>query len=920
MIFYNPTTKSISIRALNSVSSADQFQLTKIIYPNILYNFTMVYNKGLYSFYINNQLNLNVVSQKKFDFTKSGTVIGRYYSSSATIFLDGYIKNFKIYKGIAIIPESTVGKIQLDFDNNVIDKYNNSTWTSNGVTFDQVNSVKGYSAKFDDYNDYLETNSNLINYGSSNFQIDFDLNHNYTGNQGGIVLSNDVTANQNNSFYYFLGGGNSNTGGFGLSQNISNISGYDTTLLKNVWYSNKTIKYNSTVFNYKNGVLVQSINIPNSFNSGAVRLGKPRTSFGNYDGLIGYLDNFKSYKENFSVNYQKFSNNNNITITTNNSLNVYDNSSSGSWIYIVPDDTFKIKNCIIEYDQFFQDKYKTLLGPIFRTYTFSNTNDSFGYHLSFLNTSNTYVLQFGRGSETSIFTSLYTKEIPNELFGRINSIKLIANENTFSFFINDVAFGTIKDDYYTSEGFFGWRCYFHKYYSQPYGSGISNFKISDLNGKQLYFKDWKSSIQTIVNKPAVYLPLETTTLNAGYSSLTINSVGNPTYVTLDYDKYIKFENGKYLIINPDNIFNVGQGSDFVLSFNLVLPQFNQTNHTMLLGNGTNYSTSTGFYMSVSPVAEGLIGSRLVFHSRSNGTEYQMRSTTPMSLNTKSTIKITRKNGVVSMYLNEKLENTKIFENINLSDNKLYLGKYLDFPQYNFYMSNFKLFVGTSEIPETYDDKEVLDLDFKPTRESYLFKDNNSKCVIHPVNITQRDYQDSQYCCAFNGTNQYLQLGKNDLLNFGYDDFVINIKFKSDLSKPFNMLLSGKHNGDSSSYRAYLGICGINHPTSAYRQKLTFDISGTQQIELLSNTKIEPNIIYDITLRSVDRKITMIINSVEEEVSVVPEYPVNFNFNNSTTIGVENGINFSDSSNYFKGTIYSVKILRNTSDLSVLQNK
>lgn len=31
----------------------------------------------------------------------------------------GYLKDLKIYKGVAVVPESPVGKIQLDFDNNL---------------------------------------------------------------------------------------------------------------------------------------------------------------------------------------------------------------------------------------------------------------------------------------------------------------------------------------------------------------------------------------------------------------------------------------------------------------------------------------------------------------------------------------------------------------------------------------------------------------------------------------------------------------------------------------------------------------------------------------------------------------------------------------------------------------------------------
>jgi hypothetical protein len=223
-----------------------------------------------------------------------------------------------------------------------------------------------------------------------------------------------------------------------------------------------------------------------------------------------------------------------------------------------------------------------------------------------------------------------------------------------------------------------------------------------------------------------------------------------------------------------------------------------------------------------------------------------------------------------------------------------------------YMSNFKMFVGTSEIPETYNDKKVLDLDFKPTRKSYLFKDNNNKCVIHPVNITQRDYQNSQYCCSFNGTDQYLQLGKNDLFNFGLDDFVIYFKVRIDNITPSNkddILLSN----NISWAAGYIGI-------GRYRQtnKLTIGAYGTPGYHSSNTFNLGIN---DIIIIRKGSNLTINLNGIE---TVFDNFTseANFNGNNSTRIGMA----WDDANEtFFSGIIYSIKVLRNTTDLSLLED-
>ena len=228
------------------------------------------------------------------------------------------------------------------------------------------------------------------------------------------------------------------------------------------------------------------------------------------------------------------------------------------------------------------------------------------------------------------------------------------------------------------------------------------------------------------------------------------------------------------------------------------------------------------------------------------------------------------------------------------------------------MSNFKMFVGTSEIPETYNDKAVLDLDFKPTRKSYLFKDNNNKCVIHPVNITQRDYQDSQYCCTFNGTDQHIELGKNDLFNFGLDDFTFEFKFTPVADGTWNILIGNGATVDDSNY-SYIGVSQNTHPTRPSKVYLT--VGGTL-ISLVSSNQVSYSSINTLIVSKNGSEYKIILNDIITTATYAL-VALNLNYNGSTRIGSTQVSNWVD--HLFSGTIYSIKILRNTSDLSLLED-
>lgn len=674
-------------------------------------------------------------ASQQYDFDVSMDVDSRYSTIGKNIngtggVLQCYIKNFKVYKGVAIIPEDPTGKIQLDFDNNLIDKYNNSTWTNNGVTFDQVNSVKGSAAYFNGGNSILSISNNQnLNFENKNFVLSYDFKNAIFDSVNTRYLLGNGMALAQGAFWRLFGTSSSKSGSVNLNYNSTNYSLTNTVEVENNYYNEKILRNSDTLVGFKNDVAISALNVINTFDVDFknMSIGTASSLTSGVSYFNGYLDNFKSIKD----------------------------------------------------------------------------------------------------------------------------------------------------------------------YQEP----------------------------VVIDKPAVHLPLETNVTNTGFTPLTINSVGNPTYTTVDGKKCIKFESGKYLTINSNNIFNLGTSSDFYIETEVYIPQLHVnfadpskiTNGHRLFSSNVSWNDARRCEVEISNT-----GFLRLMHRTSTTEQTTTQLSEQIVENIWYKIKFSRKDDVVKLWLNDnyiEYNDTKL--NINFSSNDFVIGYVTQDSGTNSldgYMSNFKMFVGTSEIPETYNDKKVLDLDFKPTGKSYLFKDNNNKCVIHPVNITQRDYQDSQYCCTFNGTNQYLQLGKNDLLNFGLDDFIIDIEFEfNNTTSSYKYLLSSATISNTEN-----GTCGI-----AIDDNYKFFIyikSAAGLFRCSSVDKLLINTYYKATIIRTNNNLKVYINDKEIELIIGSNIisDINFNTNNNTYIGKSGwdpaGIGF------FNKHIYSIKVLRNTTDLSLLDEE
>lgn len=705
-----------------STHNARYILSTTVLQQNTRYKIDVIRSNGTLYLYANNKLESTTPYSDVYISNNLKQVrIG--YNNVIQDYCYGYIKNFKIYKGVAVVPENPVGKIQLDFDNNVTDKYGNSTWTNNGATFDQVNSVKGYSTSYT-AGSYLSSNSTTdLNFGLGNFELSFDSKKN-TLTSTAYLFSNNIVYNDssNNSVWFYKGGVTNNFSYFDYKNKPENTTYNINNDFSNVWYNEKVHRKSGTLIQTKNGVTTLVHNINNQVFDlslgGSLLLGKAQWANGDNGSFNGYIDNFKTTKD----------------------------------------------------------------------------------------------------------------------------------------------------------------------YQEP----------------------------VVINKPAIHLPLETNIINTGFTSLTIDNVGSPTYTMVDGKKCIKFESGKYLTINSNNIFNLGTSSDFYLEFDFY--PIKERAGFILFCSGSSNADSDLFTITCS---ELFLGESNKVYTYLAGTNYKFPGS--FIYDKWNNLKIFRKGNITTYVLNDlsiSFNNNMTF-NYASNSNLTYIGNaaYASTIYYNGYMTNLKIFVGISEIPTSYSDKKVIDLDFKPTNKSYLFKDNNNKCIIHPVNITQRDYQDSQYCCTFNGTNQYLQLGKNDLLNFGLDDFVINIKFKITEYVSYDRVIFASGETDGNMLGRTCIFIASNTDTNGRVNKLSITVKlDLVYYTVTTTSQVSLNDIHNLIIKRVDTKLSIIMDDILEIEDLTTNlYTFNFNLNNNTIIG-KYLVNDLAS---FKGTIYSIKVLRNTTDLTLL---
>lgn len=876
------------------------------------YSITFIYENQVSKLFVDGVLVLN--KSLPINFKNKYCIGAQLIYNNSNYYSNCYLKNFKIYKGVAIIPENTSGKIQLEFDNNLNDKYSNSILTNNGVAFDNVNSVKGYSAYFDASTDYLEANVNnsYLNYASNDFNLSFDLKETNKSSSG-EVFSNNIASTAAGSIWFYTG---STAAGFDYFSKPTGVTSNTQSSFVNIYYNYKLSRYKGVLLNIQNGVITNAHNVGNiSFNlinGGSFRFGKPTTTFhSTVGGFIGYLDNFKSNSDHF---YGKMWAMVIANVAVANSPYDYNNTSLATHKSYFPGSISHLKysfsatpNVTINDVANSYIIEENPLGKKFFIYAANGTytNTEAQLFLEFLDADNNVIVAmkwFRDTTYSNMFT--YGPTLSSQInttkvgaYGITNGI-LAVNSNGLLFTNLSTATANYIDNFSYSINLSNIKKY-----------RISGMKaVGDYNptqpGVRIQEVIDNGSFEPIVDKPGVHFPLESNATNIGFANLTVTSTGNPTYTTIDNKKCIKFESGKYLTITSNNIFNLSNNSDFYIELDFYL--LTDKYHVLF----SNASSSTSGLCTITAASSTHTQPNVIYIYQNNATN--IKTSNSWIMNSWNNLIISRNGGIITLILNGVVTTINSSVPLDYSTSGTRIGQ----PSYDAnafvdgYMSNFKMFIGSSKISETYNDKKVLDLDFAPTRESYMFKDKNNKCVLHPINIAQRDFKNSQYCCTFNGSDQYIELGKNDLFNFGLDDFIFEFKFTPVADGTWNILIGNGSTASDSNY-SYIGISESTNATNPSKVYLTI---GGALIALISSNQVSYNSINTLIVSKNNSDYQIILNGIVTTGNYTPT-ALNFNYNNSTRIGstqVSNWVN-----HLFSGQIYSVKVLRNTSNIDML---
>jgi hypothetical protein len=489
------------------------------------------------------------------------------------------------------------------------------------------------------------------------------------------------------------------------------------------------------------------------------------------------------------------------------------------------------------------------------------------------------------------------------------NLNVIRKGKTLHTYVNDVQVSThnlISQTFDFSR--FGTGAYLGRAPSFGIGNSFNGY-LDNFKSVKNYSKD------AIINTPALSYAFAKNSINTGYiSGMTSTDYGTPIYTVIGDKGCVKTENGKYINISATNALNLSTDVDFYMEI-----EFYKISGTVgvLMSDfggwmdGTTYIGAENGKVSINVLVGGSI----------NNTTNMLYSSNTFEMNTWNKLKIFRKGSTLSIDLNGVVTSKQNYPgNINFSKNGTCFGTYGNDSSntFNGYLANFRLFTGVSELPEKYDPYSVINLDFSPTNKSYLFKDNYNKCIIHPFNITQRDYKDGEYCCTFNGSDTHFELGKNNLLNFGTDDFILRIQLKPtyNTSTALNYSRVIAPYAQQGGLKEYIMVPNDNYGTPASRGSLMV-VLDENSLTYLNTPRLSDTEINDVILQRIGNQFTLSLNDV---VSVEKTYTGEFNLNryDNTIIGASK--NTSGVVSCFLGTIYKIQALRNTTDLSLLDKK
>lgn len=836
---------------------------------------------------------------------------------SANDSMIGFINSFKIYKGVAIEPSNPKGKINLEFDNNINDKYSNSTWVNTNVTYDQINSVKGYSAKFTGSNTNLKANNTENLNFKNNFNINVDIMKTSAANNYPCVLGSATTAwqtsgskNPNISFH------NSNNVNISFN-NATTEHSISTQAFMNNFYNYDLKRRANTLFLSLNDVVRNSKNINGAitnipFNEGSgTYLGSAGWSVSNSQNFIGNIDNFNSFNEDLTNDIILYKQGTSVRL-----LSIEDEcyklatqtytANENTSMYL--QDSPVLKNFVAEIKVYLKSGGLNSCGLNFRTLNDiikqANQGGNIGYYA--LINGNTLLLGKGTNSLTATPVSLGSISISSYANNNYHTLKVVAIDSSIKVYMDDNLLIDATDTTHDISTQF----YLHYYINQTgITSKVKSVKIWDeTQTTLLYDKNWQSNVIVDQYNPTVQYPFDTNLLDIGFAQLAQSTSGTFNYTTIDNKKCVQFAASTYMQMTSDARTLYKFDSDFYIEFE-VYPTANQF-HT-ILSNGASNTTNL-YAITMSSSSSSLVSKVYMYLNGYTDptTGLSISTSNSYNYNQWNNVKIYRQadqltielNGIKTVYTY-----TGILDFQYNNYTRIGTPAYTAGGNINGYMSKFIMINGVSKLPDDFNENLVIDVDFSPTRKSYLFKDNAYKNVLHPINITNRDYLNSKYACTFNGTDQCIQLGKQSSMNFNNDDFVLRIDFDwQGSSNLYGCLIA---NGQTAaSNMDFILVLGSSN-------KLGMRASNTVIIQDTDNVDI-PNGFNKLVLVRNGSSLDVYLNDVFVITKAISSQ-FNLNFNNNTFIGKNT---WDGANGFFKGSIHKIKAYRNTTDITLVDDQ
>lgn len=859
----------------------------------------IVKEKTLLYIYIDESFD-SVNSVKDIDFFQTGNytvAVGAQVNSRNAIYdFIGNIGEIRVYNGKAIHPKQMIDRMldikvnnaRIDsnigwntsqaviendnFKNSIIDYSGSNVFTFYGSDFNLKCKFKGYGNIIKEWGSNLRFNFNITSAGACNINF-YEAGTNQrtvTTNAIALLEVNEIEIIRKSGYYFIYVNGVSYT----VTQSANPFTGeiYGPTkegvicgdsTINIISLSIDKIKY----YNRENIDLDFNNNLNDEFKN---------STWQNSGAVFDPRNSYKGYSLGFTAN-------NKVYTGTNTALNFEDKDFNIEFN--------ALPNTIDSSARIVISNGETSITPNLRTITYQTNGRLYSY-LGDSNVNGLFSLQ-------SIVSSVGSTYLKHNIFRK---------KNAFFMKVNNVltAVGNAPNNYIYNMN----------------SNNVTNIGTADYTNTAFYkgyiddvFFQKGSSENIEVDQPALHIPFESSVSNIGIAELDITTYITPIYTIIDSKKCVDLTSS-YFRISANTSLRITDNTDFYFEVD-VYPT--EDKYHILMCSGATNSTTDLCSIALSSSNEQNIAYIYISPSLS------FKSSNNYNLNQWNKIIVKRNNNTISIILND-VETKHFYQgSLDFSKNNTFIARdNYDGGKSKFvgYMTDLSLFIGTDKKSENYDKYKVMDLDFSPAYESFIFNDKFNKVVLQPVNFNQRDYYNGRYCVYFDGSsNKQIHTTKNNLLNFEFDDFIIRIDFlmtANDIALDKWKLLLGTGSQVSSTDYCYLGVSPIT--TSGRPSSLTFTVVNNNQVITIQSQE-------DITLNSWESVYFGRINGVYKLIYKGIEAPIqnntggdkqrcNFNGSDNTVIG-RSGLSVD---HQFKGYISKVLIYRNTSDLSLLEGE